>query len=96
MKLTPYAEGFYAGIRHQRNNILDFVSIHLDQGYMVTVEDIVAEINGQYKKDMNNQVNAMMDGSLDKLIRNLDELSYTVSNIERQAQEIVTEVNKNL
>jgi hypothetical protein len=96
MKLTPYAEGFYAGIRHQRNNILDFVSIHLDQGYMVTAEDIVEEINGQYKKDMNNQVNAMMDGSLDKLIRNLDELSYTVSNIERQAQEIVTEVNKNL
>jgi 2-hydroxy-3-keto-5-methylthiopentenyl-1-phosphate phosphatase len=96
MKLTPYAEGFYAGIRHQRNNILDFVSIHLDQGYMVTAEDIVDEINGQYKKDMNQQVDAMMDGSLDKLIRNLDELSYTISNIERQAQEIVTEVNKNL
>jgi 2-hydroxy-3-keto-5-methylthiopentenyl-1-phosphate phosphatase len=96
MKLTPYAEGFYAGIRHQRNNILDFVSIHLDQGYMVTAEDIVDEINGQYKKDMSQQVDAMMDGSLDKLIRNLDELSYTVSNIERQAQEIVTEVNKNL
>lgn len=96
MKLTPYAEGFYAGIRHQRNNILDFVSTHLDQGYMVTAADIVDEINGQYKKDMNQQVDAMMDGSLDKLIRNLDELSYTVSNIERQAQEIVIEVNKNL
>jgi 2-hydroxy-3-keto-5-methylthiopentenyl-1-phosphate phosphatase len=96
MNLTPYAEGFYAGIRHQRNNILDFVSIHLDQGYMVTAADIVDEINGQYKKDMNQQVDAMMDGTLDKLIRNLDELSYTISNIERQAQEIVTEVNKNL
>jgi len=96
MSLTPYAEGFYAGIRYQRDNILDFVSIHLDQGYMVTAADIVDEINGQYKKDMNQQVDAMMDGSLDKLIRNLDELSYTISNIERQAQEIVTEVNKNL
>jgi hypothetical protein len=96
MKLTPYAEGFYAGIRYQRENILEFVSIHLDQGYMVTAEDIVEEINGQYKKEMNQQVDAMMDGSLDKLIRNLDELSYTISNIERQAQEIVTEVNKNL
>jgi hypothetical protein len=96
MTLSPYAEGFYAGIRYQRDNILDYVSIHLDQGYIPTAEDIVAEINGQYKRDMNNQVNAMMDGSLDKLIRNLDELSYTVSNIERQAQEIVTEVNKNL
>jgi hypothetical protein len=96
MTLSPYAEGFYAGIRYQRDNILDFVSIHLDQGYIPTAEDIVEEINGQYKRDMNNQVNAMVDGSLDKLIRNLDELSYTVSNIERQAQEIVTEVNKNL
>jgi hypothetical protein len=96
MTLSPYAEGFYAGIRYQRDNILDYVSIHLDQGYIPTAEDIVEEINGQYKRDMNNQVNAMVDGSLDKLIRNLDELSYTVSNIERQAQEIVTEVNKNL
>jgi hypothetical protein len=96
MTLSPYAEGFYAGIRYQRDNILDYVAIHLDQGYIPTAEDIVAEINGQYKRDMKNQVNAMMDGSLDKLIKNLDELSYTVSNIERQAQEIVTEVNKNL
>jgi hypothetical protein len=96
MTLSPYAEGFYAGIRYQRDNILDYVAIHLDQGYIPTAEDIVEEINGQYKKDMNQQVDAMMDGSLDKLIRNLDELSYTVSNIERQAQEIVTEVNKNL
>ena len=96
MTLSPYAEGFYAGIRYQRDNILDYVSIHLDQGYTVTSQDIVDEINGQYRKDMKLQVDAMMDGSLDKLIRNLDELSYTVSNIERQAQEIVTEVNKNL
>jgi 2-hydroxy-3-keto-5-methylthiopentenyl-1-phosphate phosphatase len=96
MSLTPYAEGFYAGIRYQRDNILDYISIHEDQGYPVTSQDIVDEIKGQYKKDMNAKVNAMMDGSIDKLIKNLDELSYTVSNIERQAQEIVTEVNKSL
>ena len=96
MSLTPYAEGFYAGIRYQRDNILDYISIHEDQGYTVTSQDIVDEIKGQYRKDMNAKVNAMIDGSIDKLIKNLDELSYTVSNIERQAQEIVTEVNKNL
>jgi 2-hydroxy-3-keto-5-methylthiopentenyl-1-phosphate phosphatase len=96
MSLTPYAEGFYAGIRYQRDNILDYISIHEDQGYPVTSQDIVDEIKGQYKKDMNAKVNAMMDGSLDKLIKNLDELSYTVSNIERQAQEIATEVTKGL
>jgi len=92
MSLTPYAEGFYAGIRYQRENILDFVSIHLDQGYMVTAEDIVDEINGQYKKDMNLQVDAMMDGSLDKLMKNLDELAYTVTKIENQAKELIAEV----
>jgi hypothetical protein len=92
MTLSPYAEGFYAGIRYQRDNILDYISIHLDQGYQVSAEDIVAEINGQYKRDMNNQVNAMMDGSLDKLIKNLDELAHTVHNIEKQAKELIAEV----
>ena len=92
MTLSPYAEGFYAGIRYQRDNILDYISIHLDQGYIPTAEDIVAEINGQYKRDMDNQVNAMMDGSLDKLIKNLDELAHTVNNIEKQAKELIAEV----
>ena len=96
MSLTPYAEGFYAGIRYQRDNILEYVSIHLDQGYIPTAEDIVAEINGQDKKDMKLRVDAMMDGSIDKLIKNLDELAYTVNNIERQAKEIVDEVTRKL
>jgi 2-hydroxy-3-keto-5-methylthiopentenyl-1-phosphate phosphatase len=96
MSLTPYAEGFYAGIRYQRDNILEYISIHEDQGSTVTSQDIVDEINGQYKRDMNAKVNAMMDGSIDKLIQNLDELSYTISNIEKQAQEISAEVTKKL
>ena len=93
MSLTPYAEGFYAGIRYQRENILDYVSIHLDQGYIPTAEDIVAEINGQYKRDMNAKLNAIADGSLDTLIRNLDELAYTVTKIENQAKELIAEVS---
>ena len=94
MSLTPYAEGFYAGIRYQRDNILEYVSIHLDQGYIPTAEDIVAEINGQDKKDMNLQVYAMMDGSLDKLMANLDELAHTVTKIEHQAKELIAEVTE--
>jgi hypothetical protein len=92
MSLTPYAEGFYAGIRYQRDNILDYISIHEDQGSTVTSQDIVDEINGQYKRDMNAKVNAMMDGSIEKLIKNLDELAYTVNNLEKQAQELIAEV----
>ena len=94
MSLTPYAEGFYAGIRYQRDNILEYVSIHLDQGYIPTAEDIVAEINGQDKKDMNLQVDAMMDGSLDKLMANLDELAHTVTKMENQAKELIAEVTE--
>jgi hypothetical protein len=94
MNLTPYAEGFYAGIRYQRDNILDYISIHEDQGSLVTSQDIVDEIKGQYKRDMNNQVNAMMDGSLDKLIKNLDELAHTVTKIEHQAKELIAEVTE--
>jgi hypothetical protein len=94
MSLTPYAEGFYAGIRYQRDNILEYISIHLDQGYIPTAEDIVEEINGQDKKDMNLQVDAMMDGSLDKLMANLDELAHTVTKIENQAKELIAEVTE--
>jgi hypothetical protein len=94
MSLTPYAEGFYAGIRYQRDNILDYISIHEDQGYPVTSQDIVDEIKGQYKKDMNAKVNAMMDGSIDKLIKNLDELAHTVTKIEHQAKELIAEVTE--
>jgi hypothetical protein len=94
MSLTPYAEGFYAGIRYQRDYILDFIAIHLDQGIMVTAEDIVAEINQAYKNDMNNKVNAMLDGNLDKLIKNLDQLAYTVTKIENQAKELIAEVTE--
>jgi hypothetical protein len=94
MKLTPYSEGFYAGIRYQRDQILEFVSIHLDQGYIVTAEDIVFEINYADKKDMNLQVDAMMDGTLDKLIQNLDELAYTINKIEKQAKDLIAEVTE--
>jgi len=94
MKLTPYSEGFYAGVRYQRDQILEFVSIHLDQGYIVTAEDIVFEINYADKKDMNLQVDAMMDGTLDKLIENLDELAYTINKIEKQAKDLIAEVTE--
>jgi hypothetical protein len=94
MKLTPYSEGFYAGIRYQRDQILEFVSIHLDQGHIVTAEDIVFEINYADKKDMNLQVDAMMDGTLDKLIENLDELAHTITKIEKEAKDLIAEVTE--
>ena len=63
MSKTPYTEGFIAGIRYQRDNILDYISIHLDQGYEVTALDIVEEINGQYKRDMEANLTEMRQSS---------------------------------
>lgn len=59
MTKTPYSEGFYAGIRYQREHILDFIAVHLDQGVEVTALDIVEEINYQDKKDMEAKLQEM-------------------------------------
>jgi hypothetical protein len=61
MPRTPYAEGFYAGIRYQRDNILEYIKIHHDQNVAITVEDIFDEINGQDKKDMEVQIQEMRE-----------------------------------
>jgi hypothetical protein len=49
---TIYTEGFRAGLRYQRESILDFIRIHDEQGVEITVQDIADEINHQYKLDM--------------------------------------------
>jgi hypothetical protein len=61
MTKTPYTHGFYAGIRYQRDNILDYIAVHLDQGVQVTALDIVEEINAQDKKDMEAQIQEMRE-----------------------------------
>jgi hypothetical protein len=61
MTKTPYTHGFYAGIRYQRDNILDYIAVHLDQGVQVTALDIVEEINAQDKKDMEAQLQEMRE-----------------------------------
>lgn len=94
MSLTPYAEGFYAGVSHQRELILEFVEIHKEQNVEITVDDIVHEIKHAIKKDIDTQVNAMMGGNLDKLINELDELAYTITKIENQAKELIAEVTE--
>jgi len=60
---TIYTEGFRAGIRYQRENILDFITIHEEQGVEITVQDIADEINGQYKRDMEANLLEMRQSS---------------------------------
>jgi hypothetical protein len=56
MSVTPYSEGFRAGLRYQRESILDFIRVHAEQDVEITVQDIADEINHQYKLDMENNL----------------------------------------
>jgi len=60
---TIYTEGFRAGLRYQRESILDFIRIHDEQGVKITVQDIADEINHQYKLDMEANLLEMRQSS---------------------------------
>jgi hypothetical protein len=60
---TIYTEGFRAGLRYQRENILDFIRIHAEQNVEITVQDIADEINHQYKLDMEANLLEMRQSS---------------------------------
>jgi hypothetical protein len=49
---TAYTDGFKAGQRNEREYILSFVEDH--EGIPITPEDIVNEIEGRYRVEMNN------------------------------------------
>jgi hypothetical protein len=61
MSKTPYTQGFQAGIRYQRDNILEYIKIHHNQNVAITVEDIFDEINSQDKSDMEAQLQEMRE-----------------------------------
>jgi hypothetical protein len=49
---TAYTDGFKAGQRNEREYLLSFVEDH--EGFGLTVEDVVNEIEGRYRVEMNN------------------------------------------
>jgi hypothetical protein len=59
MAQTIYTEGFRAGLRYQRESVLDFIRVHAEQGVEITVQDIADEINYQYKMDMEVKLTEM-------------------------------------
>jgi hypothetical protein len=48
---TNYTDGFKAGQRSEREYLLSFVEDH--EGIPIVVEDLVNEINGRYRREMN-------------------------------------------
>jgi hypothetical protein len=61
MAETIYTQGFRAGLRYQRENILDFIRVHAEQGVEITAQDIADEINYQYKLDMEVHLTEMRE-----------------------------------
>lgn len=51
-KNTAYSDGFRAGQRHEREYLLSFVEDH--EGFGITAQDVVNEIEGRYRVEMNN------------------------------------------
>ena len=54
---TAYSNGFRAGQRHEREYLLTFVEDH--EGFSLNVQDVVNEIEGRYKVEMNEQLKGM-------------------------------------
>jgi hypothetical protein len=54
---TAYTDGFKAGQRNEREYILSFIEDH--EGIPINLEDIVNEINGRYKKEMNDTLKGL-------------------------------------
>jgi hypothetical protein len=54
---TAYTDGFKAGQRNEREYLLSFVEDH--EGMPIVVQDLVQEINGRYKKEMNDGLKEM-------------------------------------
>jgi hypothetical protein len=54
---TNYTDGFKAGQRNEREYLLSFVEDH--EGIPIVVQDLVEEISGRYKKEMNDLLKGM-------------------------------------
>jgi hypothetical protein len=53
---TEYTAGFEAGKRHERDFIEHFITYHQEHNVSVTAEDLLLEIRGRDKKDMETKL----------------------------------------
>jgi hypothetical protein len=59
---TDYTVGFQAGIRHEREHVEHFITHHLDSNVALTAEDVLLEIQGRDRKDMETQLQEIRKG----------------------------------
>ena len=59
-KTTVYSDGFINGVRYARNQIIEFLDAHHSLGDILTVDEIIKEL--EYWKIQDNQLKGLSDG----------------------------------
>lgn len=49
---TKYTKGFMAGVQYSRNQILEFLNAHHDLGDILTLEEVITEVEHWEIKDI--------------------------------------------
>jgi hypothetical protein len=60
---TKYTEGFYAGFQYARQQLLEFLNAHHDLGDILTLEEVIEEVERWEAKD-NETLRGLADGRL--------------------------------
>lgn len=60
---TGYTRGFEAGVQYARNQLLEFLNSHYDLGDILTLEEIIHEVNHWEIKDYET-LRGLADGRL--------------------------------
>jgi oligoribonuclease NrnB/cAMP/cGMP phosphodiesterase (DHH superfamily) len=60
---TPYSKGYEAGVEYARKQVLEFLNAHNDLGDILTLEEVITEVDRWETKDMNT-LRGLADGRL--------------------------------
>ena len=61
-KTNVYSNGFIHGVRYARNQIIEFLDAHHELGDILTIEEVIKEL--EYWKIKDNEVKGLMDGQV--------------------------------
>ena len=59
-RTTIYSDGFIQGVRYARNQVVEFLNAHHDLGDILTVDEIIKEL--EYWKIKDNELKGLSDG----------------------------------
>jgi hypothetical protein len=60
---TPYTKGYEAGVEYARKQVLEFLNAHHDLGDILTLEEVITEVDRWETKHINT-LRGLADGRL--------------------------------